>query len=226
MPSLFYILLSPMLLFISIPLSLFAALTTTLAFSTLFFRALLVYAELGVVIVRNQFYSQHENKEKIPISQRLPLAAVDGKQPQHKSRRSSAGSGSNGGSTTPRVPDSGLGVYSGGGAVRDFEGVGGWRIPGTVDEDVLWTSMNSRLELPAIVDGGRHFHHRSRTSGSLTTVSLPLKSPVRSRARTPSSVRLGGSISPEEYFATQELSKSANALDAANNEKTILHYKL
>ena len=178
------------------------------------------------MIVRNQFYSQHENKEKIPISQRLPLAAVDGKQPQHKSRRSSAGSGSNGGSTTPRVPDSGLGVYSGGGAVRDFEGVGGWRIPGTVDEDVLWTSMNSRLELPAIVDGGRHFHHRSRTSGSLTTVSLPLKSPVRSRARTPSSVRLGGSISPEEYFATQELSKSANALDAANNEKTILHYKL
>ena len=225
MPSLFYILLSPILLFISVPLSLFAALTTTLAFSTLFFRALLVYAELGVVLVRNQFYSQHEN-EKRPVPKRLPLAAVDGKQPQHKSRRSSAGSGSNGGSTTPRVPDSGLGVYSGGGAVRDFEGVGGWRIPGTVDEDVLWTSMNSRLELPAIVDGGRHFHHRSRTFGSLTTVSLPLRSPVRSRARTPSSVRLGGSISPEEYFASQEPSKSANALDAANNEKTILHYKL
>ena len=225
MPSLFYILLSPILLFVSIPLSLFAALTTTLAFSTLFFRALLVYAELGVVLVRNQFYSQYEN-EKIPVPKKMPLAAVEGKQPQHKSRRSSAGSGSNGGSTTPRVPDSGLGVYSGGGAVRDFEGVGGWRIPGTVDEDVVWTSMNSRLELPAIADGGRHFHHRSRTSGSFTSVSLPFKSPVRSRARTPSSVRPGGSISPEEYFATQEPSKSANALDAANNEKISLHYKL
>ena len=225
MNNLFYILLSPILLFISFPLSLFAALTTTLAFSTLFFRALLVYAELGVVLVRNQFYSQHEN-EKSPMPKKLPLAVVDGKQFQHKSRRSSAGSGSNGGSTTPRVPDSSLGVYSGGGGVRDFEGVGGWRIPGTADEDVLWTSMNSRLELPAIVDGGRHFHHHPRTSGSLTTVSLPLKSPVRSRARTPSSVRLGGSISPEEYFATQEPSTSANALDAANNEKTILHYKL
>ena len=174
------------------------------------------------MLIRNQFYSQNEN-EKRPVPKKLPLAAVDGKQPHHKSRRGSAGSGSNGGSTTPKVPNSGLGVYSVGGAVRDFEGVGGWRIPGTVDEDVLWTSMNSRLELPAIVDGGRHFHHRSRTSGSLTSVSLPLKSPVRSRARTPSSVRLGGSISPEEYFATQEPFKSANALDAANNEKTILH---
>ena len=200
MPNIFYLLLSPILLFISVPLSLFAALTTTLAFSTLFFRALLVYAELGVVLVRNQFYSQHDDR-KSPVAKRLPFAIADGKQPQHKSRRSSAGSGSNGGSTTPRVPDSGLGVYSGGGTVRDFEGVGGWRIPGTVDEDVLWTSMNSRLELPAIVDGGRHFHHRSRTSGSLTSVSLPFKSPIRSRARTPSSVRLGGNLSPEDYFA-------------------------
>ena len=225
MPSLFYILLSPVLLFISIPLSLFAALTTTLAFSTLFFRALLVYAELGVVLVRNQFYSQHEN-EKNPMPKKMPPAVVDGKQSQHKSRRSSAGSGSNGGSTTPKVPDSGLGVYSGGGAVRDFEGVGGWRIPGTADEDVLWTSMNSRLELPAIVDNARHFNHHSRTSCSLTNVSLPLKSPGRSRAGTPSSVRLGGSISPEEYLATQEPSRSANALSAANNERSILQYKL
>ena len=225
MPSLFYILLSPVLLFISVPLSLFAALTTTLAFSTLFFRALLVYAELGVVLVRNQFHSQHEN-EKIPVPKKLPPAVVDGKQSQHKSRRSSAGSGSNGGSTTPRVPEAGFGVYSGGGAVRDFEGVGGWRIPGTADEDVLWTSMNSRLELPAIVDGARHFNHHSRASGSLTTVSLPLKSPGRSRARTPSSVRLGGSISPEEYLANPEPFKSANALSVANNERTILHYEV
>ena len=211
-----------MLLFVSIPLSVFAALTTTLAFSTLFFRALLVYAELGVVLMRNQFVSRHANENKT-VPTKLAFA-VEGKQPQHKSRRSSAGSGSNGGSATPRVPDTGLGVCSEG-FVRDFEGVGGWRIPGTDDEDALWTSMNSRLELPAMVDGHRHFHHPSRTSGSLTSVSLPLKSPVRSRARTPTSVRLGGSGSLEEYFANREPSKSANALDAANIGKIFLHHK-
>ena len=124
MPGLFYILLSPILLLISIPLSLLAALTTTLAFSTLFFRALLVYAELGAVLIQNQFVSQHAN-EKTLAPTRSTLAVAEGNQPRHKSRRSSAGSGSNGGSTTPGVPDTSFSIYSGNGAVRDFEGVGG-----------------------------------------------------------------------------------------------------
>ncbi len=127
MLSLLYILLSPILLFISVPLSLFAALTTTLAFSTLFFRALLVYAELGAVLIQNQFVSQHGN-ERNPITTKVPPTVVEAKQPRHKSRRNSAGSGSNGGSITPRLPDAGFGVYSSGGGVRDFEGVGGWYV--------------------------------------------------------------------------------------------------
>lgn len=188
MPSLFYIVLSPILLYVSIPLSIFAALTTTLAFSTLFLRALIVYAELGAVLVQNQFINQRTNEKNI-ASDRATAAATEGK----PARRSSADSGS----TTPRTPDTGLGIYSGSGVVRDFEGVGGWR---TEDEDAIWMSLNSRLELPAMVDTPRRNHHRSRTSGSLTTVSLPLKSPVRSGARTPTSVRVGDSISSEEYF--------------------------
>ncbi len=127
MRSLLYVLLSPILLFISVLLSLFAALTTTLAFSTLVFRALLVYAELGAVLIRNQFVSQHGN-EKNPITTKASPTIFEVKQPRHKSRRSSAGSGSNGGSTTPRVPDAGYSVYSSGGGVRDFEGVGGWYV--------------------------------------------------------------------------------------------------
>ena len=102
--------------------------------------------------------------------------------------------------------------------------MGGWRVPGTEDEDALWTSMNSRLELPAMVDGRRHFHHRSRTSGSLTAVSLSLKSPIQSRARTPASVRVGGSLSSEEYITNREPSKSTTSLDAANIGKALLHY--
>ena len=219
MPTLFYVLLSPILLVVSIPLSLFAALTTSVAFTTLFFRAFLIYAELGGVLIQNQFVREHEN-EKTLTSTSATTAAIDGKQPQHKRRRSSAGSGSSGGSTTPKVLDAGFGIYSGGGVVRDFEGVGGWRVPGTDNEDATWTSLNSRLELPAMVDGRRRNHHRSRTSGSLTTVSLPLRSPVRSRARTPTSVRVGGSPSLEEYFANRAPSKSTNALDAANIRKS------
>ena len=124
MPSILYILVSPILLLISVALSFFAVLTTTLAFSTLFIRALLVYAELGAVLIRNQFASQHAYDTSLAPTT-LPPAFVEGKQPRHKSGRSSAGSGSNAGSITPRVPNTGLGVYSGGGVVRDFEGVGG-----------------------------------------------------------------------------------------------------
>ena len=223
MPGLFYLLLSPILLFISIPLSFFAALTTTLAFSTLFFRALLVYAELGAVLIHNQFVGQHTSEKTLAPTKLAPLTR-EGKQPQHKSRRSSAGGGSNGGSTTPRFPDTSLGIHSGDGVVRDFEGVGGWRNPGSDDEDALWTSLNSRLELPAMVDGRRRNHRRSRTSGSLTSVSLPLKSPVPSRAMTPTSVLVGGSSSPDEYFANRAPSKSTTALDAANIGKALLHH--
>lgn len=122
MPSILYILVSPILLLISVALSFFAVLTTTLAFSTLFIRALLVYAELGAVLIRNQFASQHAYETSLAPTT-LPPAFVEGKQPRHKSGRSR--SGSNAGSITPRVPDTGLGVYSGGGVVRDFEGVGG-----------------------------------------------------------------------------------------------------
>ncbi len=85
--------------------------------------------------------------------------------------------------------------------------------------------MNSRLELPAMVDGRRGNHHLSRTSGSLTNVSLPLKSPVRSRARTPTSIGVGESTSIEEFFASCEPSKSTTTLDGANIGKALLHHK-
>lgn len=215
MPCLFYTLLSPILLLISISLSLFAALTTLLAFSTLSFRALLVYAELGTVLIQNQFLDKHANEKTLAPSRVTP-AVAEGKQPRQKNRRSSAGSGSNAGSITPRVLD----ISS-----RDYEGVGGWRVPSTDDEDAKWTSLNSRLELPAMVDGRRRNHHRSRTSGSLTTVPLPLKSPLRSRPRTPTSVLVGGGTSPEEYFANRAPSSSTTALDAANIGRALLHHK-
>lgn len=225
MSGLFPFLVSPILLLISIPLTVFAAFTTTIAFSTLFVRVLIVYAELAAALLQDHFggYATFRNA---PESLNFKVI-VEEKQFRRKSRRSSAGSlSSNGGSTTPKAPESsGFGIYSGGGAARDFEGVGGWRIQGPDDEDDdNWTTMNSRLELPAVVDGRPRNHHRSRTSGSLTSV-LPPKSPGQSRARTPSSTRVLESGSTEEYFANRSPSKSTTALDAANIGKALLRHK-
>lgn len=224
MSGFFCILISPVLLLVSIQLTIFAAITTTLAFATLFFRALLIYAELAAALIHDQFADHTSSKGSIMPSKTL----AEEKYPRRKSRRGSTASGSSyGGSTTPKAPEtSGFGVYGGGGVTRDFEGVGGWRIPGTEDEDELWTSMNSRLELPVIGDEGRRNHYRSRTSGSLSTYRLPAKSPGQSRARTPSaSMYVGRSTSPEEYFANRIVSKSTTALDTANIGKTLLRHK-
>lgn len=215
-----YLLLSPVLLLISIPLTIFAAFTTTLAFSTLFFRALLIYAELAAALIQDQYTSSDPPKTTAP----LPASVAEDKSGRRKSRRGSAASGSSTGSTTPRAPkSSGLGVYGGEGATRDFEGVGGWRIPGPDGEDELWTSMNSRLELPAMVDVGHRNHRRSRTFGSLNSPNsrLSLHLPVNPRAWSPHD----RSASPEEYFASRLPSKSTTALDAANIGKGLLRHK-
>jgi hypothetical protein len=72
---------------------------------------------------------------------------------------------------------------------RDFEGVGGWRVPGDDDEEALWMGINSRLQLPAETPTRRHA--RSLTGGaspgqrwSVGSEAFRM-SPVQSRARTP-----------------------------------------
>ncbi len=224
MPNLLCTLFSPFLLLISVPLALFAFLTTTFAFSTLLFRVLVVYAELGVVLIHDQFASQTTSRN-IQSPLRASSPALGEKEHRRKSRRSSVGSG-NSGSLTPKVPESsGLGIYGSGGIGRDFEGVGGWRFPGHNDEDVLWTSMNSRLELPANVDDRKRHHRRSLTSGSLSSVPSVTRSPARSRARTPNNSQAPGNASPKEYFVDRPLSRSITALDTANIGRSLLHSK-
>ncbi len=224
MPNLLHTILSYFLLLISIPLALFALLTTTFAFSTLFFRVLVVYAELAVVLIHDQFSDQAKSR-KTQSTWKTCSPALDEKEHRRKSRRSSVGSG-NSGSLTPKIAESsGLGIYGGGGIGRDFEGVGGWRFPGHDEEDVLWTSMNSRLELPATVDDRKFHHRRSLTSGSLSSASLVIRSPVRSRARTPTSIRAAGSTSPEEYFVDRPPSRSTTVLDTTNMGRSLLRSK-
>ena len=216
MSALFYILISPFLLLISIPLTIFATITTTLSFSTLFLRVLIVYAELAAALVQDHFASTSNPPSRI-TSPSLKSSSEE-KVGRRRSRRASAASGSSNGSVTPKAPKtSGLGVYSGEGAARDFEGVGGWRIPGPDGEDELWTSMNSRLELPAMAGGRQRHHHRSSTSGSLHKYDYYSKSSAASQAQSPHQ----RSTSPEHYFTGRVPSKSTTALDAANIGKAL-----
>lgn len=96
-----------------------------------------------------------------------------------------------------------LGLIPSVGAERDFEGLGGWR----VGEDEIWTTINSRSELPDRQHGRNH--HRSVSGGPITpgeggylmmkarTRSPETKpartstSPNSSRARTPTGPRMG-----------------------------------
>ena len=117
---------------------------------------------------------------------------------------------------------------------RDFEGVGGWRIPspGQEDEDGLWTSMNSRLELPIAGDEKQRHHRRSYTGGSLGGIPPVVLSPARSRARTPVSRREASGVWGEDalggYFSARTPSKSTTDLDksGANIGKLLLRPKI
>ena len=217
MSGVVYIFFAPVLLLITIPLTTFAAFTTAIAFSTLFFRALVVYAELAAALIEDQVASHTPRHRTTPFD-----TATEEKPGRRKSRRSSAGSGSSISCTTPKASkNGGLGIYSGEGITRDFEGVGGWRVPGPEGEDELWISMNSRLELPVMVGGNHRNHHRSRTSGNFTTYQITSKSSPHSRARSPHDRR----ASTEGAFANRISSKSTTALDMANVGKALLRHQ-
>ena len=110
----------------------------------------MVYAELAGALIQDNiaFNNSHD------MSSKNSPTSKDRRNSRRKSRRGSATSASsNGGSLTPKAPEtSGFDIYGGGGVARDFEGVGGWRIPGSDDEDELWTSMNSRYVLSVARD--------------------------------------------------------------------------
>lgn len=232
-----HIVLAPLLLLISLPLLTSAFITTSLAFSILFIRVALVYAELGAVLLQNYFSPPHLTSTYSPPQaiKAPPKSPLPRRTSERKSRRSSTGSGqSNGGSTTPRAPEtSGLGIYSGGGATRDFEGVGGWRVPnpGSEDEDGLWTNMNSRLELPITGDERQRHHRRSYTGGSSGGMPPVMHSPARSRARTPVSKRETAGGWGEDamggYFGVMTPGQSTTELDktGANVGRVLLRRK-
>lgn len=218
--SLLSALLLPPLLLLSLPLFFSAVLTTSLAFFTLLFRVLLIYAEIALALLRTNLAPHASPRSTLPTAQ-LTLAHKPTTQPPSPSRlqpRRLSSSGAStlkagekrSGSTTPLAPStSGLGIYSSSNPSRDFEGLGGWRVnDDDEEEDVLWTGMNSRLELPAEEKKGKRKHHqRSYTGGSAgfgyTGVERSL-----GKGRMEGSGWRGGGESPDSYFAAGGLGGS------------------
>lgn len=207
-PSIFnplYLLVPPVILLFSIPLGIFAAITTTLAIGTLLIRVSIVYFDLLLALIRSYIFE----KTKPPTPQPSPPH-------RHRSRRGSNFSSSSSqdftvlGKNGPSKSASFASLLGAGapGSTRDFEGIGGWREtavnPG---EEASWINMNSRLELPAPTVERRR-HQRSLTGGSQRwsghwSPEAVRLSPAQSRARTPSITELKMSEGGDGYFPLQ-----------------------
>ncbi|KAL9592949.1 MAG: hypothetical protein Q9219_007703, partial [cf. Caloplaca sp. 3 TL-2023] len=226
-----YVVLYPVLLFITVPLTIFAFLTTVAASSTLLFRVLLVYADLAAVLFKNQFLPPLPPRS--PSSPTPPIKPHTPNSARHVVRTRSSSSGDShllSGSRTPRSAiesSSGLGIYSAGSMQRDFEGVGGWRIPNLESEDIAWTSMNARLELPppfAEQQQRRRRHHRRSVTSNGAPSSAPttgLSEQQQHYRKAPLGTRSSGTMSPEEYFVSRYSSKSSTMLASANMSKVV-----
>lgn len=195
----------PSLFFFTIPIVFFASLTSILAFSVLAFRVVLIYIELAAAVVPYYILGERSLTIAIPRSKSF----VDPVTRTRRRKRRSSSSTTSTGSRTPLSADPSYIFNQSLNPTRDFEGVGGWRLDNPSDEDGLWTSINSRLELPA--DHGRR-HQRSLTSGSLPLTrranrssspeALMITSPNTSRVRTPPTTMMCGN----GYFPPQPIS--------------------
>ncbi|KAF2771883.1 hypothetical protein EJ03DRAFT_357012 [Teratosphaeria nubilosa] len=198
MPSLLSTLSSPFLLLLSLPLALFALLTTTLALTILTLRVSILYAELLAALLQTSLLPSTKPPSTPPTtrplsrrsSSRSSSISSSGVSQQHYQQQQQQQWGRMGKKSQSSVTLVMNGV--GGGKVRDYEGVGGWRLQGEDEEEALWMGMNSRLRLPA-----RSLNHSHRGSFVLGSGQV---SPEL--VRTPRLVRgsKDRAASPESYF--------------------------
>lgn len=208
LPSPVHALVVPWLCLITVPLAILAGITTTLAFSVLIFRVFLIYLDILFSLAPSPLRRRHPATPAGTPRVSPPRRQLLYSPPQHRRRRRSSAS-------TSSLGERGLGLIPSVGAERDFEGIGGWRLGGRV-EDELWTTVSNPPP-------ERH-HYRSPSAGGPTTpgeggylmmkgrarspaesspVVLYSASPNSSRARTPTGPRVAfkGSGQADGYFA-------------------------
>lgn len=196
----------PVLLVTTIPLAIFAGITTTFAFSILIFRVFVVYLDIALSLVSQSLAHlvesssglitsskrSHLRPPRTPSSSSSINSRANSVSPsasstllkRHRRRRPSSSVYS--GTATP-ASDIGLGLIPSVGAERDFEGVGGWRLGDDDDNDAAWTTINSRSELL------HDRHHRRTSSGGPTSTAAESGSGflmMKGRTRSPDKMLL------------------------------------
>jgi hypothetical protein len=211
------------LLMVSIPLAIFAIITTSIAVSLLAGRAFMVYIQLTVALIGAYISPTTQKPANTTIQSSLP-ASPEGTSPirERRHRRNENISSTSSQETIVPAVRSGLLTDNNGSSntssrasetTRDFEGVGGWRSPGDEDEEALWMGLNSRLQPPT---DGRRRYTRSLSGTSPEAFRM---SPVHSRARTP--VRFAVD-NEDDYFPPQS---SSAAYAASNTSETSSKHK-
>jgi len=222
------------LLSVSIPLAFFAVVTTSIAASLLSFRALTVYCRLAIAII-GAWLSPSASK---PVPLRAPLIPSSARHSptgQRHRRTSTASTTSSQDAALHSAHTSRLLKHKNNSLTaligtseltRDFEGVGGWRVPGDDDEEALWMGINSRLQLPAETPTRRHA--RSLTGGaspgqrwSAGSEAFRM-SPVQSRARTPvrSAVEDGSGYFPVQPTSNSRRGSASESAKQHNRRKS------
>lgn len=185
-----YVFIVPFLFVVTLPLAVFAGITTTLAFSVLIFRVIFVYLDIALSLVARSFAGllKHKHGPFRHVSSSSDASAYNSLSPsastsllrRQRRRRPSTASVMSAGSATP-ASDVGLGLIPSVGAERDFEGIGGWR-DGDENDDEVWTTINSRLELP---DRQHNRNHHRTLSGGPTTPGEGSFLMMKGRTRSP-----------------------------------------
>ncbi|KEY70920.1 hypothetical protein S7711_00762 [Stachybotrys chartarum IBT 7711] len=195
-----YAFMVPFLFVVTVPLAICAGITSTLAFSVLIVRVIAVYIDIALSLVPKSLLGRSRSRTlthyRRAASTRPSSAHSDDPSPAltpvRRRRRRPSSVSIRSGSTTP-VGDGGLGLIPSVGPERDFEGIGGWRVP--QGDDTTWTAIHSRLELPDRQHFGRH-HQRSASSGGPVTPGEGSYLMMKSRRRSPEAKAFKRSVSP------------------------------
>ncbi|KAK5118711.1 hypothetical protein LTR85_007917 [Meristemomyces frigidus] len=186
---------APVLIVLSLPLAVFAIITTSLTFWLLLFRVGIVYAELFTALLHAYISPSTEST----VTAAPPRTSPSQRTPPSK-RTSRSSSSSSDLMTRNRLKSQSSATLRISTPRRDYEGVGGWRLQADDEEEALWMNINSRLELPA---EQQRRHQRSLTGGSRVQSGVTSPELVRTpiAMRTPGRRGPGsGAASPEEYF--------------------------
>ncbi|KAF4125243.1 hypothetical protein GMORB2_4083 [Geosmithia morbida] len=157
---------------ITVPLAILAGITTTLAFSVLLLRVFTVYLDILLSLAprwpsRRLFFTTAAVDNDTGATN-YPSTSHHQRRHSHtprRRRRSSTASSSS-------LGERGLGLVPSVGAERDFEGIGGWRLGGQIDDDLWSTACNPPLEMPdrpVSYFGHGHHHRSSSANGGPTT---------------------------------------------------------